>query len=112
MAASGAPTALRIGGRTWDIQHHHPDRMGDCMGLCRYAEGVIEIRMGQADFELRDTMLHEVLHAVLYHQGRSGNASEEETFVRATATGLIGVLQDNPLFAKWLVKPLNKPQAT
>lgn len=113
MVPKGIPTAIRIGGLIWDIQYHIPERMGDNLGLCRCTEGVIEIRQDQSAFELRDTVLHEVLHAMMHHQGRTGSGpADEETHVRCTATGLMGVLQDNPLFAKWLITPINKPVLT
>ena len=104
MAAKGTPTAIRIGGRTWDIQYLSAERMAGNLGLCRGDDGVLEIRAGQTPFGLRDTVLHEILHAIVYHQGRSGSAPvDEETHARCTATGLMAVLQDNPLFAKWLI---------
>lgn len=81
--------------------------MGDASGLCRYEQAVIDCVTKQTPFNARDTLLHETFHAILAQQGRTtfGN-EEEELYVRALATGLMGVLQDNPEFAEWLIEPI------
>lgn len=54
-------------------------------------------------FDLKDTVLHEVLHAIRQSQGREYGGEVEEDYVRSLATGLTVVLRDNPEFAKWLI---------
>lgn len=85
--------------------------MGDVYGLTHYTTGSIDCASGLGEFDTRDTLLHEVMHAILAQQGRTtfGN-EEEELYVRALATGLMGVLQDNPDFAQWLIQPIKKPE--
>jgi hypothetical protein len=103
------PRALRIGGREWRIRFRKLASMGDAYGLTHYDKGLLDIANGQAPFDTRDTVLHEAMHAILAQQGRTSFGSEEEElYVRALATGLMGVLQDNPEFAKWLIQPLTK----
>lgn len=65
--------------------------------------GTILIQEGQTRESLKDTLLHEVFHAIRYQQGREDGGKVEEDYVRSLATGLIGVLSDNPTFAKWLI---------
>lgn len=101
------PTSLRIGGREWRISYRKPSSLGDAHGLTHYDKGRLDIATGLTPFDTRDTVLHEAMHAILAQQGRTtfGN-EEEELYVRALATGLLGVLQDNPAFAKWLTQTL------
>lgn len=100
------PKALRIGGREWRIRSVSPDKMGDACGLCHYDKGRIDVATGMTPFDLRDTLLHEALHALLARHGFERTAGMEEAFVTPLATELIGLLQDNPEFAQWLSEPL------
>lgn len=76
--------------------------MPDVLGLCHTDDGLIEIRKGQEQHTLQDTLLHEAMHAILASQGRENGGDEEELYVRALATGLLGVFKDNPWFSDWL----------
>jgi len=61
----------------------------------------IHIADGQRGPQLADTILHELLHAIYATFGLK-DEDEEERIVSALATGLVGVLRDNPNFARWL----------
>lgn len=104
------PHSIRIGGQAWCVRSLPESKMDESSGLCHYDTAVIDLATLQTPFNVRDTLLHETFHAILASQGRTsfGN-DEEELYVRALATGLMGVLQDNPQFAQWLVEPLTKP---
>lgn len=80
-------------------------------GLCHYETATMDVAAGQQEFDTRDSLLHETMHAILAQQGRTtfGN-EEEELYVRALSTGLMGVLQDNPEFAQWLIQPIPPPK--
>lgn len=102
------PTSLRIGGRQWSVEY--PAALEDgAAGSCTYEAAELAARKDLVEFEKRDAVLHESMHAILYMQGHTsyGNA-QEERFVRSLSTGLIGVLQDNPEFAKWLIAKIQK----
>ena len=71
-------------------------------GLCDYAAATIKVQSDQDEHEQKDALLHEVMHAILYQQGREYGGDVEETYVRALATGLIAVFQDNPEFAAYI----------
>jgi hypothetical protein len=77
-------------------------------GLCQIAKAQIDIRRGQLPIDEVDTVLHEVLHAILACQGREHGGDTEELYVRALATGLVTTLKDNPEFADWLTSSLKK----
>lgn len=77
-------------------------------GLCDYNSATIKVAATLDSYERKDALLHEVMHAILYQQGREYGGEVEETYVRALATGLVGVLQDNPRFAMWLASPIEE----
>jgi hypothetical protein len=96
-----------VNGRIFKVRYSPPSTMPDAMGLCHYDKSLIELRTGQSPLDVRDTLLHEVMHAIRYSQGREYGGKVEEDYVRTLATGLLGVLQDNPEFARWLLLPPN-----
>jgi hypothetical protein len=51
---------------------------------------------------LRETVLHEVLHAVCEHTGL--DPDEHETIIRSISPLILHVLRENPKFVKWLVE--------
>lgn len=77
-------------------------------GLCDYEKAVIKVREGLDQHERKDALLHEVMHAILYQQGREHGGETEETYVRALATGIIAVFQDNPELAMWISSPVQE----
>ncbi len=92
---------LKINGRTFRIEALPAD--SDNLGEMRGDAGVIAMRPKQDEFTERDTLLHEAFHAILHQQGNEDGGKVEEHYVRSLATGLLGVLRDNPTFAKWLI---------
>jgi hypothetical protein len=103
------PKAVRIAGRDWSVRMLPRKKMKGDLGLTHLDRGLIDVATRQGLFDTRDTLLHEVFHAILRQQGRTTEGDEtEELYVRALATGLMGVLQDNPEFAKWLSHPIPK----
>lgn len=55
----------------------------------------------QHEMQLRDTVLHEVIHASLHVQEMD---AEDETFVARLTPVLLDVLRSNPAFTKWLTE--------
>lgn len=96
------PVSLKIAGRRWriasrDLSAEH------ALGLSHGDQGLIEISTAHDDlFNEQDTLLHEVLHSILRQQGRTYTRAEE-VYVTAIATGLLGVLHDNPALAAYLI---------
>lgn len=85
------------------------ESLPDAYGQFDFA-GHIQVRNDMDAFDTKDTVLHEVFHAIRWGQGRLYGAKVEEDYIRSLATGLIGVLQDNPEFAKWLLSPIKQPK--
>lgn len=53
--------------------------------------------------QLRETLLHEVLHAVVRTVGLGVDEDAEEQFIRAVSPTLLQTLQDNPAFTIYLL---------
>lgn len=83
------------------------------LGMNAVAEQVLVIRTTQAPHQIRDTVLHEILHVLLNMTGqhdrfKDNDAHEkhpEEPVVAAVATGLLNVLMANPDVVDWLRRP-------
>ena len=102
------PDTIEIGGRAIRLQWRPAKDMKDCLGQFVYAKGKIEVARGQLEYDEADTVLHEILHAILHLQGREEDPDTEERFVRALATGLLPVLRNNPALTTWLMRPLKR----
>ncbi len=105
------PTIIRINGR--DVRLRMKSKVvveGDeCNGAFYPPKNLIEMETKQGPLQERDTYLHEVIHAVLNYSGVEVCAAEEK-YVRATASGLLGVFLDNPEFAQWLLNITPQPK--
>jgi hypothetical protein len=102
------PKQVSILGFPFEIRKAPEGSLEDSVGICHRDEGRIEYTAGQRPITETDTVLHEVLHAILHCQGREDGGKTEETYVRALATGLVGVLKDNPEFGQWLLSNINR----
>lgn len=51
----------------------------------------------------RNTMVHELVHAVLYLTGHETSDDDHEALVMALGTGVLAVLRDNPALVRWLL---------
>lgn len=97
------PTTLRILGRDYAITC---DVDGARFGYCDNTTAIVNVRPGGDGFTRVDTLVHEIMHAVLFQQGHDREAKLEESFVRPLATGLTTVLRDNPALLKYIQKGL------
>lgn len=103
------PKSIRLGARNYKFRYRRAASMPGAFGLCHNDKALIDIRDRQMPIDEKDTILHEVFHAILNCQGREYGEEVEETYVRALATGLVVALQDNPEFAQWLCRPVSTP---
>lgn len=97
------PSTLRVAGRNWSIVVADLSA-NKAVGLCDDGTGTITVDPDQDEWALRDTILHEVLHSILRAQGRPYEGKTEERYVQAFASGLLGVLRDNPTLTSYLFK--------
>lgn len=72
----------------------------DNFGECDHEKNVLSIAAGLPHDEERDTLLHEVTHAV----EKQLNCSIPEEKLRMIVTGLYAVLKDNPKLAAYLLE--------
>lgn len=99
MSKPAIPEVVRISGRIWKVERR---KMDSLYGTADNSLGLLTISTEHDEFSTKDTVLHEVMHAILRQQGRL-YSEEEELFVGALATGITGVLADNPKLAKYLL---------
>jgi len=102
------PSKIRIGPYDWKVSYYgleeydlrrkygHTDRFNIKMEICDATQ----------DQCTADTVIHEVLHAIWFSKGISGDKADEEDIVTPLATGLAQVIRDNPDLIKWLQESL------
>ena len=99
------PNKIKVGGFTFRILYGYCFReRTDIDGQCDY--GLQEIRIKTtdeggckySDSYIIKTLLHELLHAILFsfcHKQSKGDLTEED-FIESTAQGLLSVMKNNP----------------
>lgn len=90
------PTSLRILGREWVIEYPDSLRMEseDLLGTCDTDNFTIYVRQNNIE-AMRDTLLHEILHALWFVFCVPKKAKEEQT-VRQLTAGLSALFDQNP----------------
>lgn len=76
----------------------------DLFGITSHGDLEIALHPGCAEMIIRETLLHEVLHAVFYNTGLTERLSEkmEEQVIRALSPALFDLMRRNPaLLAYW-----------
>lgn len=75
----------------------------DAMGMITFNRNLIEVDESQSKEAMVDTVLHEILHAVVAEYGiKFKNLREEERVVHTMANGLTDVYKDNPALVDWI----------
>lgn len=93
---------IRILGKTYGLRFVDKVEMegGDpkesLMGLCTNDKQDIQVSVHQPQDALKDTILHEIIHAVDYQM----QLGLKERQVHGMASGLVAVFLDNPEFTK------------
>ena len=95
------PSHVRVFGRNFYITYSSllEGGMTD-LGLTHVNEGLVNIRNEQHPLEEKDTLLHEFMHVIDYVMGLE--LSEKQ--ITVMAHGLVGLFQDNPEFAEYLIQ--------
>lgn len=89
------PVRLDLLGKTWEVVIKAEKGK---YGSCEHARCRINLSPTQAVSNMRDTLLHEVLHALEYE----GQLRMSERQVRGMATLLLAALRQNPALLKFL----------
>lgn len=89
------PNKVKISGIDYDVQitEHQTTDEGVLLGQISYSEAVIYINEEQNDQLKAATLLHEIVHGILYHMGSEMN--DDEKFVEGFSSGLHQVFKDN-----------------
>lgn len=98
------PGTIKVGPHVYRIvaDQNRELEADDSAGRTSPAVGEIQIRSDHKSHTyIADTLLHEVLHAVI-HNVSGAPSGEEEQFVERMSTGLLGVLRDNPDLIEFL----------
>lgn len=95
------PGKVRLVGKDYLLIENtsHLMRMG-AFGTTSNLDATIDYSLDQSITQLRDTVLHEIIHAVDF----SMYLGLEERQVHALAAGLLGVLRDNPQLTQFLTQ--------
>jgi len=95
------PPNVKIIGQLYRLNLSH-DLGDEELGRCETSHQVIQLNIRQGEDSLRDTCLHEILHAIHYLTGCDDDDGEER-FTSMGATGLRLVLMDNPELTDWIL---------
>lgn len=89
------PEKVKISGIDYivDVAEHQEVEEGMLMGQIIYHEGRIYLNEVLNDQLKESTLLHEIVHGILYHMGSEMNDNEE--FVEGFSSGLYQVFRDN-----------------
>ena len=104
------PPKIKVGYKDIAIDLVRSDftKQTDCYGEYQHRANKIEIQQDLTPNDFSNTLLHEVLHAVVYEHSLTvdGNVlcvdSNEEIVVNSVTNGLMSVFKDNPWFLKFL----------
>lgn len=98
MAAPPLPTTVSIGPFTWTIRTDA--RLADEYGLTTFDDLEIVLRQTMPDDLRKETLLHELLHAILFAQGVPAGAQEK--WVKRLSPLLFATLRDNADLRRFL----------
>lgn len=107
----GMPGKIKIDTIVFDVIPKYPVINGNTgrelvAGQISYQEGIIEISTNRSIDNLKQTLLHEVVHGILKTRGVENLIPEDvrENVVEGFATGLLQVIRDNPRLMDYLEK--------
>lgn len=93
------PKSVDVLGKPYAIALVTKESLEGDYGECKHDECRIDVATFQCDHQKRDTILHEVMHAVDHEL----HCKLSEPQVRRMATGLLAVLRHNPALVAFLV---------
>lgn len=107
MEESPLPSSIRIGYLDFTVTHNNsPTHSDSALGYTRKDAGHIHINEHQSKVNKVNTVIHEVLHAIVHTQGIPINDELEEQVVNALANGLTQVIRDNPHLMQYILEQL------
>lgn len=98
------PRKVRIMGADYKIVFK---RLPDLFGKCNYTDRVIFINTDHSEAIQRESLLHELLHAILEECSEIDEAEckdREEKVIRYMSPRLFQIMCDNPRFSDYLFR--------
>lgn len=77
-------------------------------GMITYQKDLIEVDETQKIDEMVDTVIHEILHAIIAEYKIDVDGRKEEKWVRLISNGLTDVLQKNPNLMSWIQQKIGE----
>jgi len=111
------PSEIKIGWKDIKIEYVDPSffqNNSDYWGQFLTRKGKIEIQKEIDGDDLANTLLHEILHAIVYASSLNSDGGaledhkDEEQTVNSITNHLMSVFKDNPWFLKWLDHKIQK----
>lgn len=102
MADVKLPKSVRIGHRNYTIVHWRPAQSAGrgAYGECSLPEAEIRVDTSSGIEKARETLLHEILHAI-YYEWAMQDEDKEERIVATYATAITTAMVMNPELRKW-----------
>ena len=99
---------IKIGYRDYKIKNLDTivSRCNEINGQFLASDGVIALSSTEDNISHANTLIHEVLHAIIYQWGIDLDDKEEEKICNTIANGLTTVFVDNPSLLSYLQKNL------
>lgn len=92
------PSVITIGPHTYTVKYR---RMGP-LGQTDEEKSILWLRNNLSRSQLRETLLHEVMHASIGVGNWYRHVQGEDSQIESVAPVLLMVLRDNPALVKWL----------
>ncbi len=92
---------IRIGPHTYTVKRVKSRKIGGDCAQIDYARLSISVSTDLVSTYAKQSLLHEIIHGVLENAGIRDQ--HDEQLVDAMATGILGVLRDNPDVVSYLV---------
>jgi len=96
------PRRVKLGGQSWTLQRVHLDDELGIFGRFKDRQSLIELDADQGIDQERNTVTHELLHAVASTARVFDEPDDEERVVSALAPWLLAMLRDNPALVSYL----------
>ncbi len=109
------PKKVKIGYADFDIQARHKEWTArtKALGMCHPEKSLIEYARNQNEEEMLNTIIHEILHGIVYHFDIPfRNIKQEEAVIRKMANGLSNVFKDNPDLVRTIYKMYGESDET
>ena len=99
---------IKIGYRDYKIKNLDSivSRCNEINGQFLASDGVIALSSTEDNISHANTLIHEVLHAIIYQWGIDLDDKEEEKICNTIANGLTTVFVDNPSLLSYIQKNL------